>query len=285
MEKLIKNSNGQWILEESLIKTSKITKQAKSPLRTDETVNTQAHQIVSPNLDPNLGSRPESRVKLISEQDKQKRSKESYSSRMGYGDSESKGRFIPDTKGQKFGVDSEGKQVSLSTGWATTPSTQFHEGFHGLVDKISQDHKKGGFDRPHRAAGVFLSILNDRIHPGLNALLHNNLKSRKYDEDAKKTPSKEKQIVHMLSEKVALVQDLMNSPDRRRAFFDNASKNGLLPPKGTKDHIKAKRDFFNKLKSSMKGMQEFSKKASWEDLKAYKPHYEFTLTNHNILED
>jgi len=286
MEKLIKNSNGQWKLEseEQFFKTSQATKQSKSPVRTEDTVNTQAHQITAPQLNPKLGTRPESQIKLISDREKQIRSREPYSSVVGYGDKEAGGAYVPKYKGEEFGVDKDGMSVPMGTGWATKPSTQIHEGFHHLVDKIQQDHAKGGFDRPHRAAGVFLSALNDHIHPELKDLLHHNLISRGYAKEEDKEPSKEKLAVRLLNEKVALVHDLMNSPDSRNKFFDRATEAGKFPAKGTQARFMAKRDFMNKLKSSMKGMQDFAKKATWEDLKAHKPAYEFTLAQHNILD-
>jgi hypothetical protein len=285
MEKLSKNSNGQWKLEDnSLTKSSIATKQSKGPLRTEDTVNTQAHQITAPQLDPKLGTRPESQIKLISDREKQIRSREPYSSIMGYGEKGLGGAFVPKYKGAEFGVDKIGRQVSLGTGWATKPSSQIHEGFHSLVDRIQQDHKKGGFDRPHRAAGVFLSALNDHIHPELKTLLHHDLVLRGYADESDKHNSKEQQAVKLLNEKVALVHDLMNSPDRRNKFFSDATEAGKFPAKGTQARFMARREFMNKLKSSMKNMQSFAKKATWDDLKAHKPAYEFTLAQHNILD-
>ena len=283
MEKLSKNSNGQWKLEsEELSKTSLSSKQAKGPLRTEDTVNTQAHQITAPHLDPKLGSIPHSQIKLMSDREKQTRSEKPYSKETAYG-SPNLGVFIPQKEGQSP-IDAVGRHVSLGTGWATSPATQVHEGFHSLVDRIQRDHKKGGFDRPHRAAGVFLSALNDRIHPELKTLLHHNLSSRGYMAEEETPLSKEQNTVRLLNEKVALVHDIMNSPKNRREFFDGAVDAGKFPAKGTLAHMKAKRAFMTKVKSSMKGMREFAKKATWDDLKAHKPAYEFTLAHHNILD-
>ncbi len=301
---------------EKLKKTSIATKQLKSKIKADasakmndlavhgtdeqyksalgfrnklsEMKNEQAHQITAPLLNPKTGSRPESQVEILSPKNRSRRQDSGiYSKEAGYGPKDEvhgenytrAGSYIPGS-GNPVKSSEDNKIIPTGKGWAETPRTQIHEGFHHLIDKIEDDSGNNGFDRRHRASGVFLSALSDKIHPSLFPHLVKNLRDRDYHKLAQHyfPKSKEKQAQFMLNELIASTHDLMNGEDARKSFFTRIF--GKHDPNGGRQ-----KNFMNKLKSSFKGMQQFAKKATWDDIKAHRPKYEMSLSRHKILDE